>query len=74
MCTSDAHIVLQIGRCGKFDGGNLNRRHLIDDPALADRSKFRIGTPGAALPGRGGAWRWRETSQAIRTQITLIRQ
>jgi predicted nucleic acid-binding protein len=27
----------------------LNRRHFIDDPAVADRSKLRIGTPGDAL-------------------------
>ncbi len=27
----------------------LNRRHFLDDPAVADRSKLRIGTPGAAL-------------------------
>ncbi len=27
----------------------LNRRHFIDDPAVADRSKLRIGTPGNAL-------------------------
>jgi hypothetical protein len=27
----------------------LNRRHFIDDPTVADRSKLRIGTPGDAL-------------------------
>ena len=27
----------------------LNRRHFIDDPAVADRSKLRIGMPGDAL-------------------------
>jgi predicted nucleic acid-binding protein len=27
----------------------LNGRHFIDDPAVADRSKLRIGTPGDAL-------------------------
>ena len=27
----------------------LNRRHFIDDPDVADRSKLRIGTPGDAL-------------------------
>jgi len=27
----------------------LNRRHFIDDPAVAERSKLRIGTPGDAL-------------------------
>ena len=27
----------------------LNRRHFLDDPAVADRSKLRIGTPGDAL-------------------------
>jgi predicted nucleic acid-binding protein len=27
----------------------LNRRHFIDDPAVADRSGLRIGTPGDAL-------------------------
>jgi hypothetical protein len=27
----------------------LNRRHFIDDPAVADRSELRIGTPGDAL-------------------------
>jgi predicted nucleic acid-binding protein len=27
----------------------LNRRHFIDDPDVADRSKLRIGTPGHAL-------------------------
>lgn len=27
----------------------LNRRHFIDDPAVADRSNLRIGTPGDAL-------------------------
>jgi hypothetical protein len=27
----------------------LNRRHFIDDPAVAGRSKLRIGTPGDAL-------------------------
>lgn len=27
----------------------LNRHHFIDDPAVADRSDLRIGTPGDAL-------------------------
>lgn len=27
----------------------LNHRHFIDDPAMAGRSKLRIGTPGDAL-------------------------
>lgn len=27
----------------------LNRRHFIDDPTVAERSKLRIGTPGDAL-------------------------
>jgi len=27
----------------------LNRRHFIDDPDVADRSKLCIGTPGSAL-------------------------
>lgn len=27
----------------------LNHRHFLDDPAVADRSKLRIGTPGDAL-------------------------
>jgi len=27
----------------------LNRHHFLDDPAVADRSKLRIGTPGDAL-------------------------
>ncbi|MCL7453895.1 MAG: PIN domain-containing protein [Anaerolineae bacterium] len=27
----------------------LNRRHFLDDPAVADRSGLRIGTPGDAL-------------------------
>ncbi len=27
----------------------LNRRHFIDDPMVAERSKLRIGTPGDAL-------------------------
>lgn len=27
----------------------LNRRHFVDDPAVADRSRLRIGTPGDAL-------------------------
>ena len=27
----------------------LNRRHFVDDPAVADRSGLRIGTPGDAL-------------------------
>jgi hypothetical protein len=27
----------------------LNRRHFIDDPAVAARSGLRIGTPGDAL-------------------------
>jgi predicted nucleic acid-binding protein len=27
----------------------LNRRHFLDDPAVADRSKLRIGAPGDAL-------------------------
>jgi predicted nucleic acid-binding protein len=27
----------------------LNRRHFIDDPTVADRSKLRIGAPGDAL-------------------------
>jgi hypothetical protein len=27
----------------------LNRRHFIDDPAVADRSRLCIGTPGDAL-------------------------
>lgn len=27
----------------------LNRRHFIDDPAVAERSRLRIGTPGDAL-------------------------
>jgi predicted nucleic acid-binding protein len=27
----------------------LNRRHFIDDPGVAERSKLRIGTPGDAL-------------------------
>ena len=27
----------------------INRRHFIDDPAVADRSRLRIGTPGDAL-------------------------
>lgn len=27
----------------------LNRRHFIDDPAVANRSRLRIGTPGDAL-------------------------
>jgi len=27
----------------------LNRRHFIDDPAVADRSKLRIGAPGDAF-------------------------
>jgi predicted nucleic acid-binding protein len=27
----------------------LNRRHFTDDPAVADRSNLRIGTPGDAL-------------------------
>ena len=27
----------------------LNRRHFIDDPSVAGRSKLRIGTPGDAL-------------------------
>jgi predicted nucleic acid-binding protein len=27
----------------------LNRRHFLDDPAVVDRSKIRIGTPGDAL-------------------------
>ena len=27
----------------------LNRRHFIDDPAVAERSELRIGTPGDAL-------------------------
>lgn len=27
----------------------LNRRHFIDDPAVADRSELHIGTPGDAL-------------------------
>ena len=27
----------------------LNRRHFIDDLAVADRSKLRMGTPGDAL-------------------------
>lgn len=37
----------------------LNRRHFIDDPAVADRSKLRIGTPGAAL-----AWARRTLAEA----------
>jgi len=74
VCTSDALIVLQIMRRGKFDGGNLNRRHIIDDPAVADHSILQIGAPGDAVPGRSDAWRTREPGQAIRTQLTLIPQ
>ncbi|MFC2046184.1 PIN domain-containing protein [Chloroflexota bacterium] len=37
----------------------LNRRHFIDDPAVADRSKLRIGTPGDAL-----AWVRRSLAEA----------
>ena len=37
----------------------LNRRHFLDDPAVADRSKLRIGTPGAAL-----AWTRRTLAEA----------
>ena len=37
----------------------LNRRHFIDDPAVADRSKLRIGTPGDTL-----AWARRYLTEA----------
>jgi predicted nucleic acid-binding protein len=46
---ADAPIVVAAMRVKTDYLVTLNRRHFIDDPAVADRSKLRIGTPGDAL-------------------------
>ena len=46
---SDVPIVVAAMRVKTDYLVTLNRRHFIDDPAVADRSGLCIGTPGSAL-------------------------
>jgi hypothetical protein len=46
---TDVPIVVAAIQAGVGYLVTLNRRHLIDDPGVAERSGLRIGTPGQAL-------------------------